>query len=182
MHYYLISFFYHGPCCGAAGPGQEDSQALGAAINQIDEIIVAKQLDTHQAYAWPDGSLYYYLRSPEPLSREEIQALFHDDAIWVVSATEQSDYQKLDPISYATLEEKFSLSREGLSTRIRRRQKERDSLFQKYYQHRDNCSECKSGFPPCNKGLQEHLDAIAAEEAWRQAPRELKSGLPLSTS
>lgn len=175
MHYYLISFFYPGPYCGAAGPGYDDSLALSSAENRIVSIIKEKSLDAHAAYAWPDGSLYYYLRSPKPLDQDEIKALFQDDEqiVMVGTATEQTDYQQIGPAALVTLEERFALPSEQLLQRGDARRKEREALYANYYQHRENCSLCKPQHLPCKRGNELFKSALDAENQWRKQPRPL---------
>lgn len=62
MNYYHISFNYKGPRGGIA-PGPRSEEALTGACGEVGACLTRLGLEHEPSYAWPDGSLYEYVRS-----------------------------------------------------------------------------------------------------------------------
>jgi hypothetical protein len=65
MQYYQISFNYRGPYDGYC-VSKAANRALSAAYDEADELLGLLRLRRKHAYSWPDGSLYFFVKTPLP--------------------------------------------------------------------------------------------------------------------
>lgn len=70
LNYYLLDFFYKGPFSNS-GVGGGASRALVTAEKAVVKTLARGGFDFRHAYSWPDGSLYFYLRTD--LSGKEVE-------------------------------------------------------------------------------------------------------------
>jgi len=74
MHYYQLSFYYPGPTVNIPSDSEcsrDASQANFDADDAISLRVKTAKLEMRHAYAWPDGSLYKYIRTPQKTSLED---------------------------------------------------------------------------------------------------------------
>jgi hypothetical protein len=180
MFYYLLGFIYPGPAVNI--PHDSDvSRAASAANFDADEKIAARAkaagLEMRGAYAWPDGSLYNYIRTTQKFSRQDFEQLFDGDGIFIVSLQEEIAPQILGSgIDVITLEEKFAgLPREEHNALLNHRHAEREALFADYRKARDECDDCTAPGLGCKKCHAMCNAAFETEKKWRAEPRPLTS-------
>jgi hypothetical protein len=110
--YYSLSFGYLGPKSTILDHSKEASAALNEAITIVGTTLKKKGFDVRTEYAWPDGSLYFYLRvlgaalGPVACSIEEAMAE-HVAKVRLISIAELNpDDQRLNDCTVKELFEK----------------------------------------------------------------------------
>lgn len=176
-YYYMLSFHYPGPRVFMPADNDELSSKASQANVDADEKIKkrakAAGLEMRGAYAWPDGSLYNYIRTTKETSIEDFKKALDGEDIIVLGADLKKQPQVLGPgIDVLTLEEKFAgLPREQHNALIKRRIAEREAFYADYRKARDECDTCKPGRAACNDCIKLCKAAEKAQDEWRKQLR-----------
>lgn len=177
-YYYIIEFHYEGPTSNM-NPTEEASAALSKAEEKAVKKAKAAGLDMRGAYAWPDGSLYFYIRMRKPVAcwPEELHKIFNEPGLHLGMVTEKTDFQTFGSgIDVLTLEEKFAgLPREEHNALIARRIAEREAFYAEYRKARDECDTCKPGTVACKDCWEVCRAAEKAQDEWSARKRPLRA-------
>lgn len=176
-HYYGLKFVYNGNWNDVKHVRKDPDFEMGhgsiflsLAENCVHELAEKANLDIQHCYSWPDGSLYKYLRTLEPISygdqsyenlrktftghgEKQVEELLYKFSVGL-SSLNQVDGNEMSQTELVTLSERWKLSREACHLLYKQRHQEREKCFQNYRLHRKNCPDCPKpyGFP-CENGL-----------------------------
>lgn len=174
MHYYLLDFGYQ----SLNYPDVKDikrhpdfelghgSYYLCAAEEYVEELAKKSGLDLRHAYSWPDGSLYKYLRSSQPIELQTLRGMFEGRTPHAIKSPDGVEYRvavylrdartedgsQVSNTELLSLSERWDLSREDVHKLFMERHALREKCYDTYHRHRDECSKCPPQGLPCEEG------------------------------
>lgn len=197
MHYYSLDFHYHS-CNWNEVKGikknpdfelDHGSYFLICAEDYVHDLAEKAGIEMRHAYSWPDGSLYKYIRTPSPVSEEDLKKKFlgseprtlttPEGTSYIVTvslkrATEEDGHQ-VHPTEYVSLHERWTLSREEIHKLYMHRHELREEYYKEYHHHRDTCPDCPRPWGvACPEGNRLCTEAQAAAEMFISSLRSDK--------
>lgn len=113
MNYYLLDVGYRGVVANLSSIesecGKQADKDLQAAIERLEILLDNARVEWKHAYAWPDGSLYVYIKDErDRLSlRDHLSIAFNDDNLAIRHLSPEQPDTKVFKANCETLEEYF---------------------------------------------------------------------------
>lgn len=189
MFYFILDFYYDvrmndGHLSKSNFGDAESSLANILAGELVVQTLKDNNIEYRHAYAWPDGSLYEYVRLPNN-NASHLRDLFggyrnvdRDGMSFEVCVQlgniSSVDEKKIEKFDQTSVQERFDLDRGAfLATRKARSDYYEKVIMKEYHSARDACSTCRPGNLAC-----ESCAAILAS-CYKAADKWYNEGCPI---